>query len=117
MMSIQRKVYLKLIHNLAQDLSSEDCKGLSFLTDLSSAAAITHCCCMTHGKASALGLLQKMEEKGVYGPSDLNTLASLLREVGRHDLAAQCTQLTFQAPVQTLRDGPQSQRLSSKFVN
>lgn len=86
-----------VIHDIAQDLSTEDCSGLSFLSDLSN-AAITHCCCQLHGRAGALGLLVKMEEKGVYSVSDMSPLASLLREVGRHDLASRVSSkgATFQ---------------------
>lgn len=93
----RNRTYKRVINGIAQDLSSEDCNGLSFLADLS-ATAITHCCCKMHGRAGAIGLLEKMEEKGVYSPSDVSPLASLLREVGRNDLAKDCEQLLSPSP-------------------
>ena len=91
------KNYKKFMLGLAQDLSSEDCNGLSFLADLPS-SPFPQCCCMTHGRAGAIGVLERMQDKALFSPADLNPLASLLKEVGRFDLASRCDQLLVTTP-------------------
>lgn len=85
-----RKSLLSVLYDISEDLSTEDCRGLSFLADMST-TALTHCCCKLHGRVGALGLLEKMRDRGVYSNADLGPLAALLREVGRYDLAARCS--------------------------
>ncbi len=85
-MSTTESGYRSLIHDISQDLSGEDARGLRFLAGLPS----MRCQCGAGG--GQLGLLQALQERGMCSQFNLNTLISLLREIGRHDLASKCQQ-------------------------
>ena len=82
--------YRALIHEIAQDLSAEDTSAISFLAAVPSQRC--GCCCNHGGLTSSgpRGLLELMEKRGMFSAGDLQPLMSLLREVGRHDLASKC---------------------------
>lgn len=97
--------YLSLIHEISQELTTEDSKGLSFLAGVSNAAISRagghiHCCCvcMSGAGGHALDLLKLLQEMGVYSQFNMDPLVSLLQDVGRLDLASKCEQLMPPSP-------------------
>ena len=89
------KSYLSLIVELSQELSSEEAKGVAFLCQVSPSRYKPKCCCGGNG---ALELLEILQEKEVFSHGNMDPLASLLEEVGRHDLASKCRQLPAPLP-------------------
>ena len=68
-----RRVYRKLISDIASELVDDDRKRLAFLHELGS-------------ELSALDIFSQLEKKGLFGPAKVCNLKSILSDMNRSDL-------------------------------
>ena len=102
--------YKRLIHDLSQKLTHENVQSISFLRHSSTDCYDYPLCAHftagsgvsapTHPMAGptnlGLHVLEQLWKKGVFNENNLEPLIHLLREIGRHDLADECTEKSAQ---------------------
>ena len=86
------RTFESFIYELSQGLSKENARDLAFLSvdgDGLENSSSCHCC---HCGSDSLDLMKRLWRRNFYSESNMDTLISLLQEIGRSDLAEKCQQ-------------------------